>query len=126
MSKSNFWDVVGLRYGLSLKRLPSHCGCSKPYNMQHAISWKKGGFVTTRHNELRDNIAEILEELTSDVKVKLALQPLSGKEIKENQSDEARSDISDRGFWIRGQRAFFDISVFDPTLNECYEINEQE
>ena len=94
---------MGLRYGLSLKRLPSHCGCSKPYN-----------------------IAEILEELTSDVKVKLALQPLSGKEIKENQSDEARSDISDRGFWIRGQRAFFDISVFDPTLNECYEINEQE
>ena len=76
----------------------------------------------------------MLEEVTSDVKVELALQPLSGEEIKGNQSDEARSDISAKGFWIRGQRAFFDIRVFDPnaqrhqskTLRKCYEINEQE
>ena len=92
-----------LGYGLPLKRLPSHCGCSKPYNVQHAISCKKGGFVTLRHNELRNNIAEMLEEVTSDVKLEPALQPF----------DEARSDISPKGFWIRGQRAFFDIRVFD-------------
>ena len=62
------------------------------------------------------------------------MQPLSGKEIKENQSDEARSDISTTGFWIKGQRAFLDIRVSDPnaqlhqkkTLQKCYEINEQE
>ena len=41
LSKSDFWDAVHLRYGLPLKRLPSHCGCSKPYNVQHAISCKK-------------------------------------------------------------------------------------
>ena len=133
LSKSDFCDAVRLRYGLPLKRLPSHCSCSKPYNVQHAISCKKGGFVTLRHSELRDNIAEMLVELTSDVKVAQALQPLSGEEIKGNQSDEARSDISARGFWIRGQRAFFDIMVFDPnaqrhqskTLRKCYEINEK-
>ena len=36
--------------------------------------------------------------------------------------------------WIRGQKVFFDITVFDPnaqhhqnkTLRKCYEINEQE
>ena len=123
-----------LRYGLPLKRFPSNCGCSKPYNVQHAISCKKGGFVTLRHNELRDNIGEMLEEVTSDVKVEPALQPLSGEEIKGNQSDEARSDISARGFWIRGQREFFDIRVFDPNpqrhqnknLRKYYEISEQE
>ena len=123
-----------LRYGLPLKRLPSHCDCSKPYNIQHAISYRKDGIVTLRHNELRDNIAEMLEEVTSDVKVEPAIQPLSGEEIKENQSDEASSDINARGFWIRGQGAFFDIRVFDPnaqrhqskTLRKCYEINEQE
>ena len=118
LSKSDFWDALRLRYGLPLKRLPSNCGCSKPYNVQHAISCKKGGFVTLRHNELRDNIAEMLEEVTSDVKVEPALQPLSGEEIKGNQSDEARSDISARGFWIRGQRAFFNIRVFDPREKE--------
>ena len=74
------------------------------------------------------------EEVTSDVKVEPPLQPLSGEEIKGNQSDKAKSDISARGFWIRVQRAFFDIRVFDPnsqrhqnkTLRKCCEINEQE
>ena len=76
----------------------------------------------------------MLEEVTSDVKVEPALQPLSGEEIKGNQTDEARSDISAWRFWIRRQRAFFDIRVFDPnaqrhlnkTLWKCYEINEKE
>ena len=76
----------------------------------------------------------MLEEVTSNVKVEPALQPLSGDEIKGNQSDEARSDISARGFWIRGQRAFFKIRVFDPNAQlspkenpaKYYEINEQE
>ena len=134
LSKSDFWDAVRLRYGLPLKRFPSHCGCSKPYNLQHAISCKKGEFVTQRHKELRDNIAEMLEDVTSDIKVEPALQPLSSEEINGNQSGEARSDISARGFWIRGQRAFFDVRVFDPnaqrhqskTLRKFYEINRQE
>ena len=59
----------------------------------------------------------MLEEETSDVKVEPALQPLSGEEIKGNQSDEARSDTRVRGFWIRGQTK---------TLRKCCEINEQE
>ena len=67
--KSDFWDVVRLRYGLPVKTLPSKCDCSKPYNVQHAISCKKGGFVTLSHNDLRDNIAEMLEKVTGDVEV---------------------------------------------------------
>ena len=103
-----------LRYGLPLKRPPSHCGCSQSYNVQHALSCKKGGFVTLRHNELQDNIAKILQEVTHDVTIEPCLQPLTGEEIRGSVSDEARSDISARGFWSRGQRAFFDIRVFDP------------
>ena len=29
LSKAEFRDVVYLRYGFPLKRLPSHCGCSE-------------------------------------------------------------------------------------------------
>ena len=91
------------------------------------------GFVALRHNELRDNIVEMLE-VTSNIKVEPALKPLSGEEIKGDQSDEARSYISARWFCIRRQRAFFGIRLFDPnaqghqskTLRKCYEINEQE
>ena len=129
--KSDFWDVVRLRYGLPLKRLSGQCGCQKPYNVQHPISCKKGRFITLRHNQLRDNIAEMLEEVSSDVKVDLAL---SREEIKGSLSNKARSDISARTFWIRGQRASIDITAFDPnaqrdrskTVRRCYEINEQE
>ena len=85
--KSDLWDAVRLRYGLPLKRLPSNWGYSKPYSVHHAISCKKGGFLTLRHNELRDNITEMPEEVTSDVKVEPALQTLSGEEIKGNQSN---------------------------------------
>ena len=52
LSKSDFWDAVRLRYGLPLKRLPSNYACSEPYKVQHAISCKKGGFVTLRYDEL--------------------------------------------------------------------------
>ena len=43
LSKAEFWDAVYLRYGLLLKRLPIHCGCSKGYTVQHALSCKKEG-----------------------------------------------------------------------------------
>ena len=73
LSKSDFWDAVRVGYGLPLKRPPSNCGSLKPYNAQPAISCKKEGFVILRHNELRDNIAKMLEEVTNDLKVGPAL-----------------------------------------------------
>ena len=47
---------------------------------------------------------------------------------------EARADISARGFWCRGQRAFFDVRVFDPNAQrrenkapkKCYKLKEHE
>ena len=53
------------------------------------------GFVALRHNELRDNIVEMLQ-VTSNIKVEPALQPLSGEEVKGDLSAEARSYISAR------------------------------
>ena len=125
-----------LKYGLPLKRFPSTCGCWKPYNVQpyNIISCKKRRFVTLRYNELRNNIAELLEEETSGIKVEPALQPLSSEETQRNQSPGARMDISTRGFWSIRRRAFFNIWVFNSnaqcyqskTLRKCYEMNEEE
>ena len=60
--------------------------------------------MTLSHNELRENIAEILQEVTNDVRIEPVLQPLTGQEqsIGGNVSVEARADISARGFWCRG------------------------
>ena len=72
--------------------------------------------MTLRHNQLRDDNAEMLQEVTNDVRIEPTLQPLTGEEqsVGGNVSVEARADISTRGFWCRGQRAFFDVRIFDP------------
>ena len=51
-----------------------------------------------------------------------------------NTSDDARLDISARGFWAKYQMAFFDVRVLDPNakrysaqnLRRCYINNEKE
>ena len=64
-------------------------------------------------------------------------KPLTGEELCERSAittDEARCDVSARGFWSAGQVAFLDVKVFNPnanryvnqSLNKTYEINEKE
>ena len=63
--------------------------------------------------------------------------PLSVEELQSrtsNSSKKARVDIRTRGFWERGQQAFFDLKVFNPkagcysnkSLHQCHVMNEQE
>ena len=105
--------------------------------MDHALSCKKGGFISLRHNQIRDLTANLLKTICHDVLIEPTLQELTGESLHErtaNITDDARLDIAARGFWISGQRAFFDIRVFNPMarryesqqLNKAYEINERE
>ena len=57
----------------------------------------------------------MLQEVTNNVRIEPILQPLTGKEqsVGGNVSVEAQANISPRRFWCRGQRAFFDVSIFD-------------
>ena len=61
----------------------------------------------------------MLQEVKNDVSIEPILQPLTGEKesIGGNVSVEARADISAREFWCRGQRASFDVRIFDLTLN---------
>ena len=97
----------------------------------------KGGFICNRHNEVRDIIGEILKEICDDVAIEPHLQPLSGETFVHktaNTDPAARVDISARGFWTRGQRAYFDIRIFYPmapshrnqSLQSVHEKNENE
>ena len=137
LSKREFWDSLCLRYSWTLPRLPSTCACGSRFNVSHAFSCKKGGFVSQRHNELRDLTGELLEEVCNDVCIEPVLGELTGETLAlrtANSSDEARLDISARGVWTKGQRAFFDVRVFDPlaqsyngqTLDQAYHLNEEE
>ena len=105
LDKQSFWDLLKIRYGYQLSRIPERCPCGSNFDLQHALSCKKGGFVSQRHNTLRNVTAKLMSEVCNDVKVEPPLQQLTGESFSEktsNRSNEARLDISSRGFWVTG------------------------
>ena len=134
-TKQQFWDSLRLRYGWALPNIPSTC-CAK-MDAQHAMSCKRGGSITIRHNDLQDLTVNFLSNVCNDVEIEPKLPPVTGENFSnraENTRTEARLDIRSRGFWVRGQQAFFDIRVFDQNakrylnsaLPQCYAQNEKE
>ena len=136
LNKKEFWDAISIRYNWPIPFLPTICVCGKPFDMSHSLSCKKGGFVTLRHNEVRDLTAEMLHEVCRNVSTEPALQPLTGEHLNRSAiiGDESRVDISARDFWVRGQQIFFDVRVFNPfakghakkSLAKSFDIYEKE
>lgn len=117
LNKQLFWDSIAMRYGLPLQRLPARCACDHIFNVEHALSCKTGGFISIRHNEVRDFTAETLKEVCNDVSVEPLLTPCTGENFtyrSANIEENARLDVSARGVWIKGNRAFCDVRVFNP------------
>ncbi len=54
LNKQEFRDSLCLRYNLPLSNLPCYCACGEMFNVNHALSCKKGGFVAQRHDTIRD------------------------------------------------------------------------
>ena len=90
------------------------------------MSCKKGGFVTIRHNNIRDFESNLLKKVCNDVELEPKLIPVN--------DDEARLDIRARGFWRPGQSAFFDVcltntnapSQVNASLCKIYKKHEDE
>ena len=58
---------------------------------------RKGGFVTLRHNEVRDITASLLNEVRKDIRKEPPLIQLTGETFEQrtaNTSDEARLKTS--------------------------------
>ena len=116
LSKAEFVDAIRLRYHLQLNYMPSLCVCGEPNDITHALSCKTGGFVIRRHNNIRDLYVSALSDTCYDVRSEPPLQQITTEVLSpsSNIADDARLDVSCRSFWRDGQRAFFDIRVFNP------------
>ena len=79
--------------------------------------------------------AELLSEVCNDVAIEPLLTPLTGEKFKFKSAireDHARLDVAARGVFIRRNRAFGDIKVFNPlaqvyskqTLKAAHKTNE--
>ena len=114
-SKQQFWDLIRLRYGWEICNLPTSCSCISKFDIKHSMSFKKGGVISMQHNDLRDLAANMMSKVCKDTETEPKLIPLSGEELQgrtANNSNEASVDIRNRGFWERGQQAFFDLKVY--------------
>ena len=116
LNKREFFDAVTMRYHWDLKRLPINCACGKKFDMQHANNCHRGGFLMRRHNNIRDLVAEMVDDVACDVRIEPPLQPLTGEVLQEtaNRDIDARLDVAARDFWQRGEMAFFDVRIFNP------------
>ena len=129
--------MIHITNGWELTQLPESCVCGVKFGLQHALSCKNGGFVTIRHNQVTNITATLLNEICNDVQIEPQLESLSGKYFDAktaNKHEDAQLDISTRELWCYGQKALFDIRVFNPIasiyrntpLSKCYTINENE
>ena len=117
LNKGEFRDALSLRYGRSLKGLPAMCPCRQKYNVTHALDYKKGGFVTMCHNDLRDFEADMLSNIVKDVETAPELLPVTVGIIEGLSGNASRLDIRVTGVWRAGQNAFFDVRVTDSPHN---------
>ena len=137
LNKVEFRDAVCLRYNWPIQNIPRLCGgCGSKNDTDHALSCKTGGYVSFRHDALRDTEADLLKEVCRDVRVEPILQPTRGDLLssRANTADQARLDIAATGLWSRFERTFFDVRVTHPnapsnrpkTLKQLYASNETE
>ena len=124
LDKDSFRVALYIRYGLPVKRLPSNCVCGSRFSVEHALNCKKGGFISSRHNEVRRITAELLKEVCIDVEEEPMLQELTGEvfEAKTTKIEkDVRLDVAARGFWTRGegQRGGQPDLQISPVQNSC-------
>ena len=97
LNRQQFNDALCLRYNLNLKDCPKTCACGQKYSANHALICKKGGYVSMRHNGLRDTLAGVMRVAKcKDVQVEPQLLPTNNYQLPRSTitTDEARLDIS--------------------------------
>ena len=61
LHKADFRDALCLRYGWPLAYSPSTCSCGANFDPDHMLVCRYGGYLSLRHNEIRDLTANLLK-----------------------------------------------------------------
>ena len=78
LHKEAFRDALCLRYGWQPSLLPTTCACGRPFTIDHALSCPMGRFPSIHHNESCDLTANLMSEVSHDVRVEPPLTWISG------------------------------------------------
>ena len=116
LNKQEFKDAILLRYNYTIHNMSRTCPCGELNSTDHSLTCKLGGYISLRHNTVRDTVAYFLSRTCKDVVTEPKLLPLNGEKLpkQSNTQNDARLDVSCRGFWTPLDKAFVDIRVFNP------------
>ena len=81
LTKQKFWGAIKIRYNWPLDRVPYQCICGASFDVRHALSCKKGGFITLRHIEVPNITSELLVEVCVDVRKEPILQEVNNEDL---------------------------------------------
>lgn len=135
MNKQEFRNAICLRYGRAVPNTPPYCACGEKNDLDHTLNCKLGGYVTMRHNNIRDVEARFLKEVCKDVKTEPELIPIGNTESESsNEAKKARPDVSAVGIWSSMERTFLDVRIMNPnspsyvdkTPDQLYTAQENE
>ena len=120
LTKQEFSDAIKIRCNWPLDKIPSQCICGASFGVAHALSCKNGSFITLRYSEVRHITSELLDEVYINVRKEPILQEANNEDLprEANKNKEVRLDISALNFWTTGQRAFFDVVIWQLRANE--------
>jgi hypothetical protein len=126
LPKTEWHDNVSLRYGWRPLALPDRCdGCGEGFTVEHGLNCKKGGLVSIRHDDVRDEWAHLCSLSLSSSRVTVEPTIFYGGDVTASQrsehstrgdnnlGDEARGDVLAHGFWQRARGTVFDIRLCD-------------
>ena len=110
LTAQEFRDSLAIRYKKPLLEVPPNCdGCNALFDLSHALSCRKGGLVTQRHNEVRDAFGDLASLAYSQV----IKEPVVREAHNSFNSPALVADLSVHGVWMPQSEALFDIRIID-------------
>ena len=129
LSAIEFCDRLHQGYNKNPPDMCSKCdGCGAKFTLAHALGCRKGGLIILRHDEIKDELAELLSQalIPSAVRDEPSIQPgprvtrgaktpenQSGSEATSTEKSERRGDLLVRGLWERSKHCVIDVRVSD-------------
>ena len=114
LNKKDFRDSLLLRYNWPIPDVCKHCTCGLSNSVNHALTCKKGGYVTFRHDILVETEAELLREAKCrNVYTEPSLLPTC-EQMHPNgtiTADGARLDIVATGLYGKNEKTFMDVRI---------------
>ena len=117
MSRQEFVDNSRICLNLKVLNLPQHCnGCGAGFSIEHALSCKKGGLVSIRHDNVRDETGALAKLALP--KTRVSYKPFiflgagtrvggvaTPAESSSNADNDMRGDVLVHWLWKKGSLA---------------------